>query len=460
MSSRLFHRLFIANRGEVAVRVARTCDALGIVPVFGVSEADRTAPYLRGREHVVLGPSRAAESYLDRVKVVQAAVQTRCTALHPGWGFLSEDPVFASLCESHGVTFIGPPAHAMALMGKKSPAKRAMAIAGLRLIPGSDGILESAAQAEEIATATGYPVLLKAESGGGGRGMRIVREAGRVTSAFEEASAEALSCFGDPRVYMEKLVERGRHIEIQMLADRYGNVVHLGERDCTVQRNHQKLVEESPALALSAEERARTFDAAVRAARNIGYVGAGTMEFLLDADGTLRFMEMNTRLQVEHCVTEMRTGLDLVAEQIRVAAGHRLSIAQEDVKLEGHAIECRINAEDPDQGFRPAPGRIARWHVPTDGVPEGCRVRVDTHVEDGYEVPPFYDSLLCKVLAHGPTRELACDALASVLERLVCEGVPTTASMHVKILRSSEFRSNAYDTSFIPGFTTAPKGEH
>jgi acetyl-CoA carboxylase biotin carboxylase subunit len=451
----MFHRIFIANRGEVAARVARTCDLLGITPVFGVSEADRDAPYLAGREHVVLGPGRASASYLVRERVVQAAKQTACTALHPGWGFLSEDPVFAALCEQHGISFIGPPAQAMALMGKKSPAKRAAARAGLRLIPGSNGAVRSIEELHAVARETGLPLLLKAESGGGGRGMRIVREIERLEPAFEEASGEALACFADARVYVEKLVEHGRHIEVQVLADKYGNAIHLGERDCSVQRNHQKLVEESPASVLSDEERERTFAAAVALTKQIGYVGAGTMEFLLDADGTLRFMEMNTRLQVEHCVTEMRSGLDLVAEQIRVAAGHRLSLAQSDVKLGGHAIECRINAEDPSQGFRPSPGLITRWEVPTSTTVAGAIIRVDTHVASGYEVPPHYDSLLCKVIAWAETRDGAADALAEVLTGLVCEGVPTTAPMHVAILRSEAFRSNRYDTSAIPGFTVS-----
>ncbi len=401
---RLFHRLFIANRGEVAARIARTCDLLGITPVFGVSEADRHAGYTRGRQTVLLGPARAAQSYLDPVRLVQAAVQSECTALHPGWGFLSENPRFAALCEAHGVTFVGPPAQAMQLMGTKTPAKQAMGRAGLRLIDGSPGVLADVEAARVIADQVGYPVLLKAESGGGGRGMRVARRGAELADAFADAQSEAMAAFGDGRLYLEKLIEGGRHVEIQIMADRYGNVVHLGERDCSVQRSHQKLIEESPAPALEASERDRTYEAAVRAAAAIGYVGAGTMEFLQDENGCLRFMEMNTRLQVEHCVTEMRTGIDLVAEQLRVAAGHRLSFEQHQVRLEGHAIECRINAEDPAAGFRPAPGVIARWQAPSS---QDGQVRVDTHVETGYEVPPFYDSLLCKVIARGPTREHA-----------------------------------------------------
>ncbi|MFV8752242.1 acetyl-CoA carboxylase biotin carboxylase subunit [Nannocystaceae bacterium ST9] len=456
-SSRLsFHRLFIANRGEVAVRVARTCDELGIVPVFGVSEADRGAPWTEGREQVVLGPSRSTLSYLDPVRVVQAARQSRCTALHPGWGFLSENPLFAGLCEQHGITFIGPPAHVMHLMGKKTPAKKAMGAAGLTLIPGSEGILADLAQAHAVAAEVGYPVLLKAESGGGGRGMRIARSADQLEQAWTEAGAEALAAFADGRLYLEKLIEGGRHVEIQIMADRYGNVVHLGERDCTVQRNHQKLIEESPAPTLDPQERARTLAAAVAATRSIGYVGAGTIEFLLDQSSSpavLRFMEMNTRLQVEHCVSEMRSGVDLVREQIRVAAGCPLSFTQDQIELRGHAIECRINAEDPSHGFRPAPGTIVRWTNPPS---EDGLVRVDTHVRSGYTVPPFYDSLLCKLVAWGEDREAACERMLRALAKLDCEGVPTTATMHAEILRSEAFRSNRYDTRAIPGYSPAP----
>ncbi len=449
--SATFHRLFVANRGEVAARVARTCDAMAITPVFGVSEADAEAPWVVGRDKVVLGPPRSATSYLDATRVVQAAVQSGCSALHPGWGFLSENPIFAALCEQHGVTFIGPPAHVMSLMGKKNPAKAAMRAAGLSLIPGSDGVLADEAEARAVAERVGFPVLIKAESGGGGRGMRVARSADEVATAYAEASAEARAAFGDPRVYLEKLVEGGRHVEIQVLADRYGNVVHVGERDCTVQRNHQKLIEESPAPKLDAAERARTLDAAREATRRIGYVGAGTMEFLMTDDGVLRFMEMNTRLQVEHSVSEMRSGLDLVAEQIRVAAGHRLGVTQDEVALRGHAIECRINAEDPADGFRPAPGVITRWQTPA----EDETLRIDTHVRSGYEVPPHYDSLLCKVIAFGQSRDAAADRMCEALSSLVCEGVPTTAPMHVAILSSKAFRDGDYDTRSIPGWPPA-----
>ena len=448
-----FHRLFIANRGEVAVRVARTAERLGITPVFAVSEADARASYLEGHEAVVVGPSRPSESYLDLERIVQAAVQSECSALHPGWGFLSENPRFAALCEAHGVTFVGPPAHVMHLMGTKTPAKRAMARAGLSLIPGSDGPLENLEEAIRVAEGVGFPVLLKAERGGGGRGMRVAHASSELPAAFSDARAEAQACFADDQVYLEKLVEKGRHVEIQLIGDRYGTVLHVGERDCTVQRNHQKLVEESPAPVLNAEERARTLAAARRAAADIGYVGAGTMEFLLDREGTLRFMEMNTRLQVEHSVSEMLSGLDLVELQLRVAAGAPLGLRQEDVALEGHALECRINAEDPYDGFRPAPGRIERWVSP---VGEG--IRVDTHVASGYEVPPFYDSLICKVIAHGANRDVACDRMIGALENLICEGIATTVPMHRAILESAAFRGGAYDTSGIPGWPRSEAG--
>lgn len=450
-----FHRLFIANRGEVAVRIARTCKELGITPVFGVSAADRDAPWTELGEQVGLGPARSTHSYLALDRVVQAARQSGCSAVHPGWGFLAENPVFAALCEQHGLTFIGPPAHVMHLMGKKTPAKKAMGAAGLTLIPGSDGILDDLDEARAVAEATGYPVLLKAESGGGGKGMRVARTADELESAWNQARAEAIAAFGDGRLYLEKLIEGGRHVEIQIMADRYGNVVHLGERDCTVQRKHQKLIEESPAPVLDPEERARTLAAAVEATRRIGYVGAGTIEFLLDQSGAggdgeagvLRFMEMNTRLQVEHCVSEMRTGIDLVREQILVAAGNPLSFTQDDVELKGHAIECRINAEDPSADFRPSPGVISRWQAP-----EASRfVRVDTHVRSGYEVPPFYDSLLCKVICWGEDRDAACDQMIAALEALEVEGVKTTVPLHIDILRNADFRAHRYDTRALPG---------
>ncbi|MEM9190140.1 MAG: biotin carboxylase N-terminal domain-containing protein [Myxococcota bacterium] len=445
---RTFHRILVANRGEVAARVARTARQMGIEVVFAVSEADYDAPWTRLGSQVLIGPARASESYLDPERLVQAAKQTNCSALHPGWGFLAENPTLVSLAEAHGVTFIGPPAHVMHLMGKKTPAKRAMKASGLRVIDGSDGVLAGEDDAKATADRVGYPVLFKAESGGGGRGMRIARSKDETLSSFRDATAEAFACFADRRVYLEKLVEGGRHIELQLIGDRYGHVVHLGERDCTIQRNHQKLVEESPAPGLDPDELARTLAAAVRATSAIGYVGAGTMEFLLDAEGKLRFMEMNTRLQVEHTVSEVRSGVDLVREQILVAAGHPLSFDQSTIRLEGHAIECRINAEDPADNFRPAPGVLEAWRLPENAP----GIRVDTHVEQGYEVPPHYDSLLCKVIAHGKDRAEASDRMLAALGGLHCEGVPTTIPMHQAILRSKEFADNHYTTAAIPGF--------
>ncbi|HSK04693.1 MAG TPA: biotin carboxylase N-terminal domain-containing protein [Kofleriaceae bacterium] len=442
----LFHRILIANRGEVCVRVARACDALGVTPVFAVSEADRHAPYTRDREVVVLGPARAAGSYLDVERVVQAAVQARCSALHPGWGFLSENPLLAALCAQHGVTFIGPPPHVTDRMGSKTRAKAAMRAAGMHVIPGSDGVLAGADDARRVAAEVGFPVLFKAENGGGGRGMRIARGPEGVDAAYAEAQAEARAAFGGDRVFLERLIETGRHVEIQIFADRYGRAIHLGERDCTVQRNHQKLIEESPSPAISEELRAETCALAARAAASIGYVGAGTMELLLD-DGVLRFMELNCRLQVEHTVTEERTGKDLVIAQIETAAGRPLAWRQDDVAFTGHVIECRINAEDPSAGFAPAPGTIATWRPPT-----GEGVRVDTHVEPGYVVPPFYDSLLAKVIVRGVDRGDAIARMVQALSAFTVEGVPTTIPMHLAILQSEAFRSGGYDTRSIPGW--------
>jgi acetyl-CoA carboxylase, biotin carboxylase subunit len=446
----LFHRILIANRGEVAVRVARACDQLGITPVFAASEADRDAPYLRGREVVVLGPGRAAHSYLDVERVVQAAVQARATALHPGWGFLSENPLLATLCAQHGVTFIGPPPQVTQLMGSKTLAKAAMRRAGLEVIPGSDGVLASAQDAREVCARVGFPVLFKAENGGGGRGMRIARAAGEVDTAYAEAQAEARAAFGGDRVYLEKLIEGGRHIEVQIFADKYGRAVHLGERDCTVQRNHQKLIEESPSPAIGDEQRAATCAAAARAAAAVGYVGAGTMELLLDGD-VLRFMEMNCRLQVEHTVSEERTGKDLVIAQLQIAAGRPLAWRQDELVLEGHVIECRINAEDPAHDFQPAPGTITAWRPPS-----GAGIRVDTHVSAGYVVPPFYDSLLAKVIVRAPDRPAAITRMIAALAAFEVAGVPTTIPMHVAILNSAAFRENRYDTRSIPGWPGAP----
>ncbi|MCX5745059.1 MAG: NAD(P)/FAD-dependent oxidoreductase, partial [Proteobacteria bacterium] len=364
--------------------------------------------------------------------------------------FLSENPLLASLCAQHGVTFVGPPPHVTALMGSKTKAKAAMRAAGLHVIPGSEGVLADAADARRVAGAVGFPVLFKAENGGGGRGMRIARSAAEVDHAYADAQAEARAAFGGDRVFLEKLVESGRHVEIQVFADQYGHAVHLGERDCTVQRNHQKLIEESPSPAISEDLRRATCEAAARAIAKIGYVGAGTMELLLDGD-TLRFMELNCRLQVEHTVSEERTGKDLVIAQLEVAAGRRCAWTQDEIDrasaTTGHVIECRINAEDPTDNFRPAPGEITTWRPPS-----GDGIRVDTHVSAGYVVPPFYDSLLAKVIVRGADRDAAIAKMIAALGAFEVAGVPTTIPMHVQILGSDAFRRGDYTTRAIPGW--------
>ncbi len=454
----MFRRLLVANRGEVAARIRGACEALGVEPVFAVSEADVDAPYTRGCESVVIGPSRATESYLDPMRLIAAAKETRCSAVHPGWGFLSENAVFATLCEQHGLAFVGAPAQVMALMGQKTPAKRLMREAGVTVIGGSDGPVSGVEEIRALGAEIGYPLLLKAESGGGGRGMRVVRSESELESAFGDCENEARTAFGDARVYVEQFIEGGRHVEVQLMADKYGNVVHVGERDCSVQRNHQKLIEESPAPTLTDASRQEAFDAAVQAAKRIGYVGAGTLEMLMDASGKLRFMEMNTRLQVEHGVSEMRSRvdgtnggkqpLDLMAEQIRVAAGNELSWKQEDIGFEGHVIECRINAEDPANGFKPCPGKIDAWSVPAQDW-----LRVDTHVEPGYTVPPFYDSMVAKLLTWGKDREEAIARMLQALGEVTCVGIQTTIPLHQAVLASDDFKTGNYDTRTIPGWS-------
>jgi len=400
----MFKRLLIANRGEVAVRIARSARELSIAPVGIASQADLDARWTRAMDEVacVGGPS-PRESYLQAERIVQAAVQSRCSALHPGWGFLAENPRFAALCEQNGVTFVGPPSGVLRTMGLKSPAKRAMREAGLSVIPGSEGLLSGVEDARARALEVGFPAILKAEAGGGGRGMRLVRDAAEVEAAFSAASAEAQAAFGDGRLYLERYLAGGRHVEVQVLADRFGKALHLFERECSIQRSHQKLIEESPSPALSPAERLELGASAARAAAAIGYVGAGTIEFLRDPSGRLFFMEMNTRLQVEHPVTEMIAGLDIVKEQLRIAANQRLSLEQAHLAPRGHAIECRINAEEPARGFRPSPGRLLAFEIPKDKGPG--TVRVDTHLAAGDEVPPLCDSLLAKVIAHAVTRE-------------------------------------------------------
>jgi len=447
----VFHRLLIANRGEVAARIARACRSLGIAPIGVHSTADSGAAWLElMEESVCLGPGAARESYLDAARVVQAALQTRASAVHPGWGFLAENARFAALCEQHGLTFVGPSPRVMALMGLKTPAKRAMRAAGLRVIPGSETPLESVEEALAAAEAAGYPVILKADAGGGGRGMRRCANAAELREAFGAARAEAQSAFGNGAVYVERYLAGGRHIEVQVLCDAFGGALHLHERECSIQRKHQKLIEEAPSPVLSAEERSAIGLGAARAAAAIGYRGAGTMEFFRAPSGELHFMEMNTRLQVEHPVSEEITGLDIAALQIRIAANERLPLAQAEVKLAGAALECRINAEDPAQDFRPSPGTLERFEIPTELGPG--RVRIDTHMRAGERIPPHYDSLIAKVIAHAPTRAQAIETMQRALGAARVAGVATTIPLHLAVLASREFQSGAYDTSKLPGW--------
>ncbi|MEW6074143.1 MAG: biotin carboxylase N-terminal domain-containing protein [Planctomycetota bacterium] len=447
----MFHRVLIANRGEVAVRIARTLRALGIVPIGIASRPDLAMSWTGAMEEVVcVGEAAAGQSYLDMERIVQAARQTRCSALHPGWGFLAENKRFAALCHQHGLVFIGPPAAAMALMGVKSPAKAAMRRAGLDVVPGSDGPLPDANAAAACAARIGYPAILKADFGGGGRGMRLCRDEAELREAFGAAAAEAAAAFGSGSLYLERYLAGGRHIEVQVLCDSHGNAIHVGERECSIQRKHQKLIEESPSPALGDAERAALGERAARAAARLGYRNAGTIEFLRAASGELYFMEMNTRLQVEHPVSEMVSGLDIVAEQVRIAANHPLGRTQDEVKLAGHAIECRINAEDPAAGFRPAPGRLEVFAFATGAGPG--TVRVDTHLAPGDEVTPHYDSLLAKVIAHGATRAKAIATMIAALSGSRVEGVKTTIPMHLAVLASDAFRRGEYDTLTIPGW--------
>jgi acetyl-CoA carboxylase, biotin carboxylase subunit len=439
----VFDKVLIANRGEIAVRVIRACRELGVRTVAIFSEADRDALHVRlADEAFCVGPPQAARSYLNIPNIISAAEITGVDAIHPGYGFLSENAGFAEICASHGFKFIGPPAAAIALMGDKASAKRRMQEAGVPVVPGS-GIIESDEQARRFCADVGYPVLIKATAGGGGKGMRIVGRETDLLAGLAAARGEAQAAFADGRVYIEKLLERPRHIEVQVLADEFGHVVHLGERDCSVQKpSHQKLLEESPAPNLDPEVRAQLCAAAVKAARAADYANAGTLEFLLSPDGTFYFMEMNTRIQVEHAVTEATFGVDLVRWQVRIAAGERLALRQEDLRPRGHAIECRINAEDVENGFRPAAGKLGAVLLPG-----GPGVRVDTAIHSGAEVPPFYDSLLAKIVTVDRDRPMAIARMRRALYETEIRGVATTVSLHERILASPAFEAgNTYVT--------------
>jgi acetyl-CoA carboxylase, biotin carboxylase subunit len=440
-----FSKILIANRGEIALRILRSCEELGIATVAVHSTADQNALHVKlADEAVCIGEPPSSKSYLNIPNIISAALTRNATAIHPGYGFLSENAKFAEICSDHQIHFIGPTPKAIRQMGDKSTAKATMQQAKVPTVPGSDGLVTDESMAKTIADKIGFPLMIKATAGGGGRGMRLVRDPADLIKLFLAAQGEAEAAFGNPGVYMERFIEKPRHIEFQILADSYGNVVHLGERDCSIQRRHQKLLEEAPSPALSVELREKMGSAAIRAAQSIGYVGVGTIEFLLDASGQFYFMEMNTRIQVEHPVTEMITGLDLIAEQIRVAQGDRLSITQSDIQLRGHAIECRINAEDPDQNFRPSPGRISAY-LP----PGGPGVRMDSHVYPDYEIPPYYDSLIGKLIVWGSDRRAAITRMKRALQECAITGVSTTIGFHQRILDTPEFLAGEVYTNFI-----------
>ncbi len=441
----MFQRVLIANRGEIAVRIIRACRELGIDTVAVYSSADSDSLHVQfATESVCIGPAKAADSYLNINAILTVAKQTGCDAVHPGYGFLSERSDFARQCTELGLTFIGPSGDVMDKMGNKSAARELMIANGVPVVPGSDGALETAEAAMAVAETIGYPVLIKASAGGGGRGMRRVDRPEDLAAKFEEARAEAVACFGNGELYLEKLILNPKHIEFQILADRHGNVIHLGERDCSIQRKNQKLIEESPSKALSAQLREEMGQAAVKAAKAAGYENAGTIEFVVDQEGHFYFIEMNTRIQVEHPVTEMVTGLDLVREQLRIAAGLPLSLTQVEVQLRGHAIECRINAENPSENFRPCPGTTTFLHFPG-----GPGVRVDSLLYNGYTVSPFYDSLVAKVIVHAPSRLEAIRRMRRALEEMLLEGYPTTADFCHLVLHHPDFIKGQYDTGFL-----------
>ncbi len=441
----MFSRILIANRGEIALRVIRTCRRLGIETVAVYSEADRDAVYLRlADESYCIGPPEVAKSYLRMENIIAAAEVADVEAIHPGYGFLAENRRFADVCRSCQITFIGPPVEAMEVFGDKVKAKAVARKAGVRTVPGSDGPVADDKEAVEIAHEIGYPVLLKASAGGGGRGMRAVHNDATLLSAIGAARAEARVAFGDPAIYIEKLIEHAHHVEIQALADAHGHYIHLGERDCSIQRRYQKLIEESPSPIVSKKLREEMGRASIRILKEVGYTNAGTVEFVIDEDGNYFFIEVNARIQVEHTVTEMVTGLDLVEEQLRVASGEPLRYRQKDVPVRGHAIECRINAEDPDAGFAPRPGRISMFFPP-----QGRGIRVDSHVYSGYMVPPQYDSLLAKLVVLGKDRDDAIHRTRQALDDFVLEGVPTTIHFLKRVLEHELFINGKHYTKFV-----------
>jgi acetyl-CoA carboxylase biotin carboxylase subunit len=441
----MFHKVLVANRGEIAVRVIRALRELGIGSVAVCSEADKDALHtMLADESICIGPARASESYLDKEQILAAASACGADAIHPGYGFLSENAEFASLCEACQIKFIGPSAEVIRKMGDKAEARRTMMKQGVPVIPGCDDSFTDCGRALEEAVRIGFPVMIKAAAGGGGKGMRIAENAETFQELFRTAQQESLKGFSDNRMYLEKYLRGARHIEFQILADSFGNVIHLGERDCSVQRRHQKLLEECPSPALDEKLRKKMGDTAVRAARAAGYENAGTVEFLLDDAGRFYFMEMNTRIQVEHGITEEITGTDLVKEQIRLAAGEKLDLKQKDVVLSGHAMECRINAENPDKGFMPCPGKITGLHIPG-----GNGIRVDTAVYQDYAISPFYDSMILKLIVHGKDRTEAIAKMKSALGETVIEGVDTNLDFEYELMNHAAFKSGKFNTDFM-----------
>ena len=441
----MFNKILIANRGEIAVRIIRACREMGIQTVAVYSEADKDCLHtLLADEAICIGPAVSAQSYLNMERILAATVAMKADAIHPGFGFLSENAKFAKLCAECNITFIGPSAEIISKMGNKSEARKTMMEAGVPVVPGSKEPVHTAQDGLEMAKTIGFPVMIKASSGGGGKGMRISRSAEDFTELFNAAQMESVKGFSDDTMYIEKYIEKPRHVEFQIMADKHGSVVHLGERDCSIQRRHQKVLEEAPCDVISPELRRRMGDTAVRAAKAVGYENAGTIEFLLDKDRNFYFMEMNTRIQVEHPVTEMVTGMDLIKEQIRVAAGEPLSVTQEDVTIKGHAIECRINAENPSKNFMPCPGLITNVHIPG-----GNGVRVDTHIYSDYKVPANYDSMLMKLIVYDKDRESAIAKMRSALGEVVIEGIETNINFQYEILENDAFQEGDTDTSFI-----------
>ena len=443
----MFDKILIANRGEIAVRIIRACREMGIKTVAVFSEPDREALHTQlADEAVCIGSAKVGDSYLDMNNIISAAVEKQAQAIHPGFGFLSENSMFAGVCKDCNIKFIGPKGSVIDALGNKANERQMMINAGVPVIPGSDGILADVEQAYEMADKLGYPVIVKASAGGGGKGIRIVRKKEELKEAFLSAQSETKAAFGDDSMYMEKLIEGARHVEVQILGDSFGNVIHLGERDCSLQRKNQKVLEETPCEVLSESTRAKICDSAVRAAKAAGYENAGTIEFLYDEDSDkYYFMEMNTRVQVEHPITEMVTGVDIVKEQIRIAAGEKLLYTQDDIKISGHAIECRINAENPSRNFAPCPGTIDYLLMPSGGL----GLRVDSAIYQGYEIPPYYDSMLAKVIVHGRDRDEAIAKMKRALYEFIIEGVDTNIEYQNKILNNKQFEKCQYNTSFL-----------